>query len=152
MRYRFEPELGEAGDLDRGGQERGRDYLVRDIVERAGAAFRLLVVVAADGDPVDDPTVEWPADRERVEVGRLVLTGRETERERDGDILVFDPTRMVDGIECSDDPILHFRPRAYSVSVARRTSAWRGVALEARVDRRPDADRILDARAASRQA
>jgi catalase len=35
---------------------------------------------------------------------------------------VFDPTRMVDGIELTDDPILLFRPRAYSVSVERRTS------------------------------
>jgi catalase len=53
-------------------------------------------------------------------VGRLVLTGPETERERDGDILVFDPTRVTAGIELSDDPILHFRPRAYSASVERR--------------------------------
>jgi catalase len=35
-------------------------------------------------------------------------------------VLVFDPTRVTDGIELSDDPILRFRPRAYSVSVARR--------------------------------
>ena len=124
---------GGAGDLDRGGQERGRDYLVRDIVERAGAAFRLLVVVAADGDPVDDPTVEWPADRERVEVGRLVLTGRETERERDGDISSSRP-RMVDGIECSDDPILHFRPEPGSRS--RAGPPPEGSTLEAQVDRR----------------
>jgi catalase len=82
----------------------------------------LLVVIAGEGDPVDDPTVEWPADRERVEVGRLELTGPETERERGGDILVFDPTRVVDGIELTDDPILRFRPLAYSVSVERRTS------------------------------
>jgi catalase len=77
--------------------------------------------VAEEGDPVDDPTVAWPEERERVEVGRLVLTGPETGRERDGDILVFDPTRVTAGIELSDDPILRFRPKAYSVSVARRT-------------------------------
>jgi catalase len=47
----------------------------------------------------------------------------ETERERGGDILVFDPTRVADGIALSDDPILHFRPRAYSASVTRRTGA-----------------------------
>jgi catalase len=122
MRYRFEPELGERTIPSEEAKARGADYLQRDVLERVGAAFRLLVVIAREGDPVDDPTVEWPADRERVEVGRLELTGPETERERDGDILVFDPTRMVDGIELSDDPILLFRPRAYSVSVERRTS------------------------------
>ena len=34
---------------------------------------------------------------------------------------VFDPTRVVDGIELSDDPILRYRPGAYSESVSRRT-------------------------------
>ena len=51
-----------------------------------------------------------------------MLSGPDPERERDGDILVFDPTRVTDGIELSDDPILRFRPRAYSVSVARRSA------------------------------
>jgi catalase len=73
-----------------------------------------------EGDAVDDPTAAWPEDRSQVEVGRLVLTGPDTERERDGDILVFDPTRVTPGIELSDDPILNFRPQAYSVSVERR--------------------------------
>jgi len=35
---------------------------------------------------------------------------------------LFDPMRLTDGIEPSDDPVLRFRPRAYSVSVERRTS------------------------------
>ncbi|HEU0025431.1 MAG TPA: catalase family peroxidase [Thermoleophilaceae bacterium] len=121
VRYRFEPEEGERTISGAEAKERGRDYLQQDIAERP-AAFRLLVTVAADDDPVDDPTVEWPAERERVEVGRLEITGPETERERDGDVLVFDPTRVTDGIETSDDPILRFRPRAYRVSVGRRTA------------------------------
>ena len=80
-------------------------------------------MVAADGDDVDDPTVEWPrAEREQVTLGRLELSGPETERERDGDILVFDPTRVTGGIDTSNDQILLFRPRAYAVSVARRTA------------------------------
>ncbi len=39
------------------------------------------------------------------------------------DIHVFDPLRLCDGIEPSDDPILHFRRRAYDVSARRR---WAG--------------------------
>ena len=35
------------------------------------------------------------------------------------------PTRVVDGIELSDDPLLHFRTRAYSVSVQERTGRTR---------------------------
>jgi catalase len=121
VRYRFEPEAGERTLAPEDAKARGRDYLRDEILGRDESGFRLLAVIAQEGDPVDDPTAAWPAERERVEVGRLVLTGPETERERDGDILVFDPTRVTDGIELSDDPILHFRPRTYSVSVARRT-------------------------------
>jgi nitrite reductase/ring-hydroxylating ferredoxin subunit len=35
--------------------------------------------------------------------------------------LVFDPTTVVDGFELTDDPILHARSAAYSVSFARRS-------------------------------
>jgi catalase len=122
VRYRFEPEAGERTLSGEDARARGRDYLQEEILARGESAFRLLVAIAGEDDPVDDPTAAWPEHRERVDVGRLVLTGPETGRERDGDILVFDPTRMIDGIELSDDPILRFRPRAYSVSVARRTA------------------------------
>jgi catalase len=121
VRYSFEPEAGDRSISGEEAKARGRDYLQEEILAREETAFRLLVALGEEGDVVDDPTVAWPEEREQVEVGRLVLTGPETERERDGDILVFDPTRVTAGIELSDDRILHFRPRAYSASVARRT-------------------------------
>ena len=123
VRYRFEPEAGERTLPPEEAKARGRDYLQEEIVTRDVAAFRMVVVVAAEDDPVDDPTAEWPSGRERVEVGRLELSGPDPEREQGDDILVFDPTRVTGGIELSDDPILNFRPRAYSVSVTRRSGA-----------------------------
>ena len=123
VRYRFEPEAGERTLSEEDAKARGRDYLQEEIAARDSAAFRMLVILAEDGDPVDDPTVAWPEERERVDVGRLELAGLDTERERGGDILVFDPTRVTDGIELSDDPILHFRARAYSAPVTRRSGA-----------------------------
>jgi len=129
VRFSWQPAAGEA-TID-GGQarERGADYLQTEIRERIGrepVAFRMVVRIAAEGDPVADPTAIWPDDRETVEAGRLELTGPDSERERDGDILVFDPTRVTDGIELSQDPILNFRPRAYSVSIERRAGASDG--------------------------
>ena len=47
--------------------------------------------------------------------GTFELTEHETGRETGGDVLVFDPTRLTDGIKLSDDPILRFRSPAYSV-------------------------------------
>ena len=120
VRYRWEPEAGEQALTREDAKERGRDYLQEDIVARGESAFRLLVVIAEESDPVDDPTVPFPDEREKVEVGRLVLTGPDTERERGDDILVFDPVRVIDGIELSGDPILRFRSDAYRVSVGRR--------------------------------
>ncbi|HKP20841.1 MAG TPA: catalase family peroxidase, partial [Thermoleophilaceae bacterium] len=99
VRYRFEPEEGERTLSEEAARALGRDYLQGEIVERASSAFRLLVIVASDEDDPDDPTVAWPLNRERVEVGRLELTGPETEREQGDDILVFDPTRVTDGID-----------------------------------------------------
>ena len=121
VRYRWEPEAGEQTLSGDEAKARGADYLQQDILARGETAFRLVVILAGPEDAVDDPTVAWPEERERVEVGRLVLDGPELERERGGDVLVFDPTRVVDGIEMSDDAILRFRGPAYSVSVACRS-------------------------------
>jgi catalase len=123
VRYRFEPEEGERTLSDEDAKERGRDYLQEEVLSRSSTAFRLVVIVADDNDEVNDPTVAWPEDRERVVVGRLELTGPEMGRETGDDILVMDPTRVTDGIELSDDEILRFRPRAYSASVTRRSGA-----------------------------
>jgi catalase len=102
-----------------------RNYLqneIRDRVARGPVRFTLEVTLAEPGDPVDDPNAAWPKGRRRVSVGAFEITGLETERETGDDVLVFDPTRVTDGIELSDDPVLRFRPRAYSESIARRTA------------------------------
>jgi catalase len=104
-------------------RRKGRDYLQQDITERLGRGpvrFTLELQVAQPGDPVDDPSAPWPKNRRRVQAGTLEVTGLETERETGGDVLVFDPTRVTDGIELSGDPVLLFRKSAYSASVARR--------------------------------
>jgi catalase len=128
IRYRWEPEAGEANVAEEDEQSLAHDYLRDDLHERLGqgpAAFTLTAAIAADGDPTDDSTAGWPDDRERVALGRLEVTGIATDRERDGDILVFDPTRVTEGIECSGDPILNFRAHAYAESVYRRSGVRR---------------------------
>jgi catalase len=123
VRYRFEPEAGEQRIADDAARERGRDYLHDEIAERlraGAAAFTLRFQLREEADSIVDPTEVWPDDREIVEGGRLELTEALESPERDGHIDVFDPTRVVDGIELSDDPILHARPKAYSVSAYSR--------------------------------
>ena len=40
--------------------------------------------------------------------------------------LLHDPTRVTDGIEASDDPILQARRGIYETSVAHHTGGWKG--------------------------
>jgi catalase len=101
------------------------DFLQTEIFERLPVRFTLVARVATGDLPTDDPTAAWPEDLEAAEMGTLELTGPETERERGDDVMVMDPTRVPDGIELSDDPILQIRSAAYSVSVERRSGVAR---------------------------
>ncbi len=125
VRYTFVPEAGDPRISSAEGERLGRDYLHEEIKELVAAGpvrFTLELRLAEPGDPVNDPSAVWPDQRRRLTAGTLELTGLETERETGGDVLVFDPTRVTDGIELSDDPVLRFREAAYGESVARRTS------------------------------
>jgi catalase len=129
VRYRWLPEASEPSLSAEEARSRGADYLQDDIRERLARGpvrFALEVQVAGEGDSVHDPTSVWPDNRETVTVGRLELTELETGREQGGDVLVFDPIRVTDGIEASEDPILKFRSPAYSVSVERRSGVAPG--------------------------
>lgn len=129
VRWRLAPELGEASLPDGERATADRDYLMTGIFDMLPARFRLLAQLARDGDQTTDSSRAWPADREWADLGLVEMTGPETERERDGDILVNDPTRVTDGIELSDDPILHIRTLVYGESVRRRSGVQRPTAL-----------------------
>jgi catalase len=126
VRYTLRPHAPARRLSPRKARSLHRDYLQREIVERLSrepVRFDLELQIAEPGDPVDDPSRAWPRRRRRVTAGTFEIAELETERERDGDVLVFDPTRVTDGIELSDDPVLRFRADAYAESVARRTSS-----------------------------
>jgi catalase len=121
VRYAFIPELEEPRLLPWKAKARGgRDYLQDEIRRRLPVRFTLELQIAEPGDDVDDPSSHWPEDRRRVSAGTLELTELEPDPETGGKVLVFDPGNITDGIELSDDPVLRFRPSAYSESVKRR--------------------------------
>ena len=129
VRYRFRPEAGEHRIPDDDARARGRDYLFEELTERLrgdSIAFDLLLQIAGEGDPIDDPSAVWPDERELVNAGRLVISEQVDDPEGEGRIDVFDPTRVGDGIELCDDPVLHARREAYSVSAYKRLGVPRG--------------------------
>lgn len=124
VRYTLLPEAPAPHLTPWAARKLGRHYLqeeIRNRVSQAPVRFTLQLQIADPADDVDDPSSVWPQQRRRVNAGTLEITGLETEREVDGDVLVFDPSRVTDGIECSNDPVLRFRPSAYSDSISLRT-------------------------------
>jgi catalase len=123
VRWRWEPEAGEERQPDDEARAKGRDYLAEELEQRlrsGPAQFRLTFQLADEGDSLIDPTELWPEEREIVVAGRLEITAVIDDPEGGGHIEVFDPMRLPDGIEPSEDPVLRMRPKAYSVSAYRR--------------------------------
>ena len=108
--------------------QKSADFLIDELDERLTSGpvrFDYQVQIAAEGDSTVDPSRPWHS-TQTVTVGTIDITGVETQREHGGDIVVFDPMRVTDGIEPSDDPVLRFRTLAYSASVKLRTGVDRG--------------------------
>lgn len=125
VRWTWVPEAGETRIGAKEARSRGRDYLQEEIAARLAdgpARFSLEVTIAAPGDKTSDPSHHWPKDRECIVAGTLELTTVVPDPETDGNIVVFDPTRMTNGIELSDDAMLAYRARAYSASATVRSS------------------------------
>lgn len=101
------------------------NYLANDLaqrLERAPLRWRLLVTFAKPGDPIDDAAKEWPATRQTIDAGTLVLERTEPQASGPCRDINYDPTVLPDGIEPSGDPLLPARSAAYAVSYLRRTS------------------------------
>jgi len=99
------------------------DFLSEELSRRlatAPARFRLLLQLAQPGDPTNDGSVVWSDDRRKVELGVITLTSIVPDSASAERALAFDPTRLVDGIELSDDPLPMLRSRVYAYSVAGR--------------------------------
>lgn len=76
-------------------------------------------VLADPEDPINDPSLQWPGDRETVSVGTLTLTGAGGEA---CEPINFDPNQLALGISPSDDPVLALRSAAYAISFGKRLS------------------------------
>jgi catalase len=98
-------------------------YLVEEMrqrVTRGPVSWELRFQLGEDGDPTHDQALAWPASRPSIHAGTLTLTAEHPDQDVvEG--MVFDPTDVPAGIECSDDPLLAFRSAVYSASHAART-------------------------------
>jgi len=118
VRYTLAPQSTDGPAVDKS----DRDYLFNELngrLAKGPVRFSLRLHVAETGDDPHDPTSVWRS-KERIDAGTIEILRKAPDPEADGKLVVFDPVRIVDGIELSDDPILRFRPLAYSESASRR--------------------------------
>lgn len=102
------------------------DFLAAELsarLDKGPVTFKVLVQIAAEGDPVDDATAVWPDDRPLVEFGTLTITSKLDELAPENRKVIFDPVPRVDGIDPSDDPIIEVRSEIYLQSGRRRRAA-----------------------------
>jgi len=115
-------EPGAAAAADEG-RSSGQSYLFANMIARLARGplqWHLVVTVAQPGDVINDPTMAWPSDRERIDVGTLTITRAESEAAGNCRDMVFDPLVLPWGIEPSDDPMLSARSATYAESFRRR--------------------------------
>lgn len=119
VRWRVLPQVSETGQP--AGQ--GADYLAADLKQRLAQGplrWTLQMSFAGAGDVVDDASKPWPADRQVVDAGTLVLDRALDQNDGPCRDVNYDPTIVPDGIEASADPLLAARSAAYAASYRRR--------------------------------
>lgn len=99
------------------------NYLQDELAERIARGpveFVLRMQIAEPGDDTSDPTIVWPMARKWVVMGTLRLDALAPDQDFGCERLRFNPTRLVPGIEISDDAILQARQAVYERSAERR--------------------------------
>ncbi|MFP3795576.1 catalase family peroxidase [Paraburkholderia sp. SIMBA_027] len=122
IRWQTVPEIAYAPQS--AAQKNDPDFLADDLEARLAQGpllWRLVLTVGQPGDPTNDATQQWPADREQIDAGTLVLRRATPQREGACRDVNYDPTILPDGLKPSDDPLLAARSAAYAVSFNRRT-------------------------------
>ena len=124
-RYRVRAEASEEHLDAAEAARRPGSFLFDELAERlfrGPARFRLLVQLADKGDPVDDGSLPWPEERRQVELGTIAVFSQVADSAAAERRLLFDPARLVDGIELSEDPLPLARSAVYAIAYRRRNA------------------------------
>ncbi|MFV8052316.1 catalase family peroxidase [Mycobacterium sp. 48b] len=91
-----------------------------DTVAHGPVSWKLILTLAEPGDPTDDPTLPWPANRPTIDAGTITIDAVHTEAPGNARDINFDPLVLPDGLAASDDPVLSARSAVYARSFNRR--------------------------------
>src|SRR5258707_11415388 len=114
-----------------GAAPRAKNYLFDGLttqIPQQALRWRFDCLVGEPGDPTNDPSIGWPAEREQVDVGMLTLDRVEAEEFSPATDINFDPLTLPAGMGPSGDSGLNARSAGLSRSFsprARRTKQTR---------------------------
>lgn len=89
-------------------------------LESAPVVFDLVFTLATAADNENDPTVRWPADRQQVVAGQIVIHSASDQSEGLCNGINFDPLVLPRGMAPTQDEILSARSSVYAESYRRR--------------------------------
>ena len=118
VRWAMQPTVSEAP-----AKLQGDDALQQEIASRLEAGqvvFNWVFTLAEATDDETNSTKAWPADRQQITAGQIVLTGATAQLNGDCYAINFDPLVLPSGIVATADPILRARSAAYAESYRRR--------------------------------
>jgi catalase len=123
VKWRFEPRDGAKALTADEMKASPPDFLESKLAERlknGPVEWDMFVILGEAGDPIDNPSLVWPAERREVKAGTLTLAKAGEASAGTCEDVMFDPNLLGPGIEASPDPILAYRSPAYAVSLGRR--------------------------------
>lgn len=105
-------------------EKENTDFLQRDLQQRLAQGpqkWDLIITVAGPHDKSNDASIDWPADRQKINAGTLTINKMTPQQQGACNDINFDPLILPDGITASDDPLLNARSSAYAKSYNART-------------------------------
>ncbi len=111
----------------------GDDALQQEITNRLGTeqvVFDWVFTLADATDDENNPTKAWPASRQQISAGQIVLKASSAQLTGDCHAINFDPLVLPSGVTATADPILRARSAAYAESYRRRAKEQLQSALE----------------------
>lgn len=100
------------------------NFLQADLQHRLASAslkWDLIITLANAGDPENDASKAWPANRQTINAGTLIVDRAAPQQQGACNDINYDPLILPEGITASGDPLLNGRSAAYAKSYNLRT-------------------------------
>lgn len=125
VRWQFVPQDGEKRLSSEEMKTAGPNFLQPALIRRTQQGpvrWDMVVAIGEPSDPQDNPTLAWPATRQKIKAGVLTINAAMPQKGAECEPINYDPLVMSDGIAPTNDPVLLFRSPSYAVSAGKHLS------------------------------